>query len=393
MPTLPANRFAIMIIACTVIGVAGLICLSIADFSWGFLMIWGLVIVLLVAWCVSRFITSYRQHWESLQQPTQELIDDQPLLNELVKLLPMLKEILTSSRNDMESSVTNVTHRFEEIVRELEEVTAGHNENELDQRAILAQKVSDMARTSFADQKRALEDSDDHDQQTVTAIEKLNQQMHTIEQTSMDVQKIAEQINLLALNAAIEAARAGEQGRGFAVVADEVRTLASRSAQTGDKISQSIEQFSAELDAVVGSVQSSFKFTHEQRLRHEETIQNTLNQLDEQMGLMTEETRLLIHQRQEVSQRISSVIVSLQFQDRLCQIMDHVGQHLDEIVSVIDCRQADPRDYSNRAGQLVEHMQHRSTTDIERHIYSGGTGPLPSDLARSAVASDDLEFF
>ncbi len=160
-------------------------------------------------------------------------------------------------------SIENGTVEQKAAIEGLEQIL--HSlESELSSSADETTKVTDTTR-------KAVEEID----RTRIKLEELGRSINNINDISLKIEKIIDEINsiagqtnLLALNASIEAARAGDVGRGFTVVATQVGELAERSAQaakeTGILIQNSVnavkegklvaDNTAAEFENVVGII-------------------------------------------------------------------------------------------------------------------------------------------
>ncbi|WP_404376095.1 methyl-accepting chemotaxis protein [Vreelandella aquamarina] len=146
------------------------------------------------------------------------------------------------------------------------------------------------------------------------------------------IDSIAFQTNILALNASVEAARAGEHGRGFAVVASEVRNLASRSADSSNKIREMITDISQRIASVA-----------EQAVRSGEGIQDTVDAIRQVAGLMNE-ISLAVREQEAGIQQVGAALTQ----------MDSATQQNVTMVSQTSGSAASLQQEANRLTRLVD---------------------------------------
>lgn len=195
-------------------------------------------------------------------------------------------------------------------------------------------------------------------QETVSA---LGAQLNELKAMASAVQKLASQTNLLALNAAIEAARAGEAGRGFAVVADEVRHLSGASGETGREIDLKVEGLTRAIEATIAATDNLAKTDEKNLCLLDSTASEVTARLGHEVDELQEAGLRLRGLSLESEEAISQIMVKLQFQDRVCQILEHVESDIGQVQQ--DLASWEPSELDSHAWE--QRFRQRFTTDEE----------------------------
>lgn len=207
-----------------------------------------------------------------------------------------------------------------------------------------------------------------------------------------EVRKIAQQTNLLALNAAIEAARAGESGRGFAVVADEVRTLSAQSGQTGERITQQINELNQRMTALY-QITNAATLQETQALEGGESIlSRVIEHLENRTLQMRDEGVQALELGRQVKREIEQILVDFQFQDRCDQMLRQLVASIEELTELIRVQQQAREEGlpipEGDVESLLAMMKQRYVA-TEQHVHHGAT----SDHQFKHAEKSSINFF
>jgi len=244
------------------------------------------------------------------------------------EVLPIWNRQIETARSQTETSLVELTTCFGDIHQRLGAALGLYQNNgsgEADVMAMLEKGQGDLS-NMLSSLRAGLQAK----QEMLDRIREVARFSDELKAMAGSVSALANQTQLVSLNAAIEAAWAGKAGRGFAVIADEVRKLSTQSGETGKQITSRVESVTHAIHSAV-EIAERYADQDARAMRDsEQLIEGVLNVFRGAVEHLTQAATQFQQEGRAVQETVSGVIVSLQFQDRvsqiLCQTMDDMAR-------------------------------------------------------------------
>lgn len=251
-------------------------------------------------------------------------------LNESLKEISMqINEV-----SDISQSNAGVAEEVNASVAELDS-NSQNTLGQVEETLVKSEEVSKYVHTGDISVKEVLSSNEavqKSNNETLGAIEVLQQVSGDIGETVVLIQNIAEQTNLLALNASIEAARAGEHGKGFAVVAEEVRKLAEESKNSVLEIEKSVSKIQQSTSDVYNFIQDGkdkSSLSVDKAIDAKDKFEKILLAVNE-IKELSEKSEQLTNTQSSITTEISSAV------DEVTSASIQTAESVDEVNSIVE---------------------------------------------------------
>ena len=286
------------------------------------------------------------------------------------RTIPVWARQIETVRAETETSITELAQRFSGISARLSGAVA----------------TSQQAASGLGDANGAINVIESSKRELKTLIDTLKTAQHArdavfneihglaryteeLQKMAADVAAIAAQTNLLALNAAIEAARAGESGRGFAVVADEVRKLSGLSSDTGKKMAEKVSVINTAMVSACKVSEEASAQDAQSIKNSESTVHKVIDNFASVAAGLSKSTEILQKESNGIGIEVNEVLVSLQFQDRVSQILTQVWRNMQKLETHL--REASNGTRHIDAHEWLNEMHLNYATEEQRLNHSG----------------------
>lgn len=300
------------------------------------------------------------------------------------RVLPIWSRQIEEGRKQTKDAVESLAQRFAKIVLNLDDVitTAERLRQDISDGEGNMEVLIDSSRNELKGSIQVPQEVTASRSQLLKEIDTLS--AYTSELTAMAsmIESIAEQTDLLAS----KATRADEASRDFAVFTDEVQSLSYRlaliSKEIGTKSNAASEAIRSALQvAEIVSNQETGAMDNAKQV-----IEQVMRRFQEITHKFTESSHRIEFGNTQIRDEISEILVSLQFQDRVSQILNAVIEHIDKLHLIAK--------HKNDHGQIelldlakwLEDMEKSYTMIEQRQIHSGKTAKVHTE-------NDDVEYF
>jgi methyl-accepting chemotaxis protein len=291
----------------------------------------------------------------------------------LGRVLPVWQQHVGSTKSQTEEAITRLVISFSSITEQFEAAgftgTGGAHVESEDSSISLLTLCERELQPVIVSMNRILESKSE----MAASVHELSLVTKELQAMASGVGQIAAQTNLLAINAAIEAARAGESGRGFAVIAKEIRDLSQVSSATGKQITDRMAQVTTIMNSTFES--ATLASTHDKTAIELSgtVVQDVLTHVRE----LSVNAERMLAKGNVIRSDIENLMVSLQFQDRVSQIISVIDEDIAKLKGTVETDAAVPP-----ADEWLADLERHYTMGDQRRGPGSNAGGEPASAAK-----------